>query len=143
MGVQYEFQKRYRALYKKYFLLQPLQKTFTDLQCEPERGIPFQTIAETGMIAMGKRFHSEDYVQGRYQNLHFEQSDVLMEQRQYAKSSCSYSSSFIGRWMIVDFNKPLRTGIQIIQRGFFGTVPSSGFSRVEMESESFNRVFSS
>ena len=147
-AVTSEYQERYRALYKKHFLLQPLQKTFTDLQYAPDKGIPFQTIAETGMIAMGTLFHSEDYIQGRYQKLRFEQSDILMEERHYAQGSCSYSSSFIGRWMIVDFNKEFRANIQIVQKGFPGSTQSPGvagfpfpFQKVSTESETFNRDF--
>ena len=128
--------ERYRSVYKKRFVHKALQAHFSDLRYAPNRGISQETIAGLHMMNMGTSFSSEDYFQGTYKGLRLEQSDVEIKKQGKRNSMIL----FRGRWMIVDFNKPLRTDIQIIQKGFFFAVPS-GFSRVEMESESFNQDF--
>ena len=128
--------ERYRSAYKKRFVRKALQAHFSELRYAPNRGIPEKTIANLHMMNMGTSFWSEDYYQGTYKGVRLEQAYVVIK-KQGNRSSMTL---FHGRWIIVDFNKPLRSGIQIVQNGFLAAVPS-GFSRVELESEAFNRDF--
>ena len=127
---------RYRSVYKKRFVRRTLQTYFSDLHYAPNRGIPQEVIEDLHMMNMGTGFSSEDYFQASYKGIRLEQSDVEIIKH----GNRSTITLFRGRWIIVDFNKPLQTGIQIVQKGFFATVPP-GFSRIEMESETFNRDF--
>ena len=145
--------KQYRAAFKQAFVLRSLESVFTDLVYEPETGISYETIAGTKMMDMGDRFHSEDYVSGRYRDIFFEQSDVHIEEKHESTDSDGHTSTtwvtiFKGRWMIFDFNKEFKANLQIAQNGFpnarrkrFFGKKETLFKKVEMESESFNKNF--
>lgn len=145
--------KEYRAAFKEAVVRQALDSVFTEVVYEPDEGISYETIADTGMMCMGDRFHSEDYIAARYRDICFEQSDVRIEEERSSKdsngnSSTSYVTIFQGRWMIFDFNKDFRAKVQIVEKGFptakrkrfFGRKEAL-FKNVEMESEAFNKAF--
>ncbi len=145
--------RRYRAAFKDAFVRRALEDIFDKLQYEPERGISYETIASTRMMNMGDRFHSEDYICGEYKGIPVEQSDVHIEEEHSSTdsdghSSTSYVTIFRGRWMIFEFNKEFRANLQVVQKGFpnakrkrFFGKKETLFKKVEMESESFNKVF--
>ena len=145
--------QRYRAAFKQAYVRRALQSVFTNLYYDPERGISYETIAATRMMNMGDRFHSEDYISGRYKDIPFEQSDVHIEEEQQSTDSeghthTEYVTIFRGRWMIFDFNKEFRANVQIAQKGFrtakrkrFFGKKETLFKKVELESETFNKEF--
>ncbi len=145
--------KRYRTAFKQAFVRKSLESVFTDLEYEPDAGISYETIADTKMMSMGDRFHSEDYISGRYRNIFFEQSDVHIEEKHESTDSkghttTSYVTLFRGRWMIFDFNKEFRAKLQVVQKGFpsakrkrFFGKKENLFKKVELESEAFNHAF--
>ena len=145
--------KEYRAAFKQAVVRQALESVFTDLVYEPGEGISYETISDTGMMCMGDRFHSEDYIAARYRDICFEQSDVRIEEERSStdangNTTTSYVTIFRGRWMIFDFNKDFRAKLQIVEKGFptakrkrfFGRKETL-FKYVEMESETFNKTF--
>lgn len=145
--------KEYRRAFKEAVVRQALESVFSDLCYEPDMGIAYDVIAGTGMMNMGDRFRSEDFISGGYRDICFSQSDVHIQEEHRSTDSDGHTSSsyvtiFRGRWMIFDFNKEFRARLQITQRGFpnakrkrfFGRKETL-FKRVEMESESFNRGF--
>jgi len=143
----------YRRRFKNEFVLKSLQDQFTDLIYQPDRGIPYSTIAETKMMYMGDRYHSEDYISAKYKDIKFEQSDVHIEERHETTDSDGHTSTtyvtiFKGRWMIFDFNKEFKANVQVSQKGFgnskvkrFFGKKEEIFKKVSMESESFNKKF--
>ena len=151
----FKLDARYKSLFKKTFVVKALEKKFTDLIYEPEHGISYATIADTNMMYMGDRYHSEDYVSAKYKDIKFEQSDVHIEEEHETtdsdgNTSTTYVTIFHGRWMIFDFNKTFKADVQIAQKGFgnskvktftlFGN-KNDVFKKVSMESESFNKKF--
>lgn len=145
--------QRYRAAFKQAYVRRALQSVFTNLYYDPERGISYETIAATRMMNMGDRFHSEDYISGRYKEIPFEQSDVHIEEEQQSTDSeghthTEYVTIFQGRWMIFNFNKTFKANVQIAQKGFpnakrkrFFGKKETLFKKVELESETFNKEF--
>ena len=144
---------QYKKMFKDKFVLKSLENIFTDLVYEPNRGMPYQTIAETKMMYMGDRYHSEDYICAKYKDIKFEQADVHIEEEETTTDSdgnttTTYVTIFRGRWMIFDFNKNFKANVQISQKGFgnsrvnriFGK-KEERFKKVSMESESFNKKF--
>ncbi len=143
--------KAYTMAFKNFFVKKSLENIFTDLQYFPEAGIRESLIASTEMMYMGDRYHSEDYVSGKYKNIGFIQADVHIEKEYQTTDSdghttTSYVTIFKGRWMIFDFNKTFKANVQVCQKKFGNNKLSSFFSstkyqKVEMESEEFNKNF--
>lgn len=141
----------YTANYKSYFVLRSLVTRFEDLKYQPEYGIPESVIGSTGMMYTGDRYHSNDYISGKYKGIPFEQSDVHIEEERETTDSDGhtqryYVTIFLGRWMIFDFNKEFKANIQICQKRFAGSKHGGLFSKtkynkVKMESEEFNKEF--
>ena len=143
----------YKRIFKNTFVLKALKSIFTDLTYRPDYGIPYQVIAATKMMYMGDRYHSEDYISGKYKDIKFEQSDVHIEEEHESTDSdgnttTTYQTIFKGRWMIFDFNKNFKSNVQISQKGFGNSKVQTFFGKheevykkVSMESESFNKRF--
>ena len=145
--------RNYKGMYKELYVADALKETFDDLQYVPNAGIPFQTIAATGMIDMGNTYHSEDYISASYKGTKFVQSDVVIQDEEETVDSDGHTQTtivtiFKGRWLIFDFNKEFKANVQIAQKGFNGartnglfTKKENRYQKVEMESESFNKKF--
>lgn len=145
--------QQYQKGFKDYFVLSSLNQYFEELTYKPEQGMPYETIANTKMMNMGDRYHSNDYMKGKYKNICFEQADVHIEEEETTTDSdghttTSYVTIFKGRWMIFDFNKSFKANVQVSQKGFgnskiqlhFGKKEQL-YKKVSMESEEFNKKF--
>lgn len=140
--------KLYTKAYKDYFIKRSLEKIFTDLKYDPERGISEKVIEDTGMMYMGDRYSSNDYISGKYKNINFIQSDVHIEEEHTTTDSDGntqtyYVTTFLGRWMIFDFNKEFKANVQVCEKGFGNNRIHSKvkYEKVEMESATFNKKF--
>ena len=137
--------------YKQVFVLKALSSVFTDLVYEPNRGIASSTISETGMMNMGDRFSSNDFISGKYKNINVMLSDVHIEEEHETTDSDGNTSRywvtiFLGRWMIFDFNKTFKANVQVCEKGFGNSKLGNFFSdspykKVEMEDTDFNKTF--
>ena len=113
--------------------------------------MPYQTIASTKMMYMGDRYHSNDFISGKYKNIDFSQADVHIEEERERRDSDGntetyYVTLFRGRWMIFDFNKTFKADLQVCQKGFGnnkagGLFSKDVFHKVKMESSDFNKAF--
>lgn len=149
--------KKYSKAYKEYFVLKGLKEIFTDLNYEPESGMPYSIIADTHMMYMGDIYQSNDFISGKYKDVTFSQADVdIQEERETTDSDGNtttyYVTIFRGRWMIFDFNKEFKANVQVAQKGFGNNKvkqrglfskkdDNSYYQNVKMESESFNKRF--
>jgi len=140
-------QRKYRAMYKNYYVKKSINQVFSDAVYEPNKGIDFDVIASTKMLNMGDRFESSDYVAGKYKNVPFELSDVHIQEMVVVSNgkttTTTYTTIFRGRWMIFDFNKTFKSNIRVAAKNFFGgrSTIFSKLQRVKMESEEFNKKF--
>lgn len=143
--------KSYVNNFKDYFVKRTLEKIFTDLQYDPDKGIPESVIAGTGMMYTGDRYTTNDFISGKYKNINFMQSDVHIEEEHQSTDSDGntttyYVTIFRGRWMIFDFNKTFKANVEICEKGFSGNRANTLFGKskynvVKMESEEFNKKF--
>ena len=140
--------REYTRAYKDYFVKKSLEKVFTELKYDPEHGISEKVIEDTGMMDMGDRYSSNDFVSGKYKNINFMQSDICIEEERTTTDSDGntktyYVTIFSGRWMIFDFNKTFKANVQVCDRGLGNNTPYSDikYEQVEMESEVFNKKF--
>lgn len=143
--------KKFILAFKETFVLKSLKSVFTDLVYEPEKGLDKSIISNTGMMYMGDRYSSNDFISGKYKNIEVVQADVHIEEEHESTDSdgnttTTWVTIFRGRWMIFDFNKLFKANIQVSQKGFGNSKISNWgskikYKRVMMEDQSFNNNF--
>lgn len=143
--------KEFIRAFKNVFVLKSLQSVFTDLVYEPEKGLNESVIANTGMMNMGDRYSSNDYISGKYKNINVVQADVHIEEEHESTDSDGHTTRtwvtiFRGRWMIFDFNKTFKANIQVSQKNFGNSkIKNWGqkikYKKVMMEDQAFNNMF--
>lgn len=140
--------RRYAKMFKKCFILDSLRSTFSDLVFDVDNGLPESVIADTGMMRLGNRYFTDDYISGRYKNVPFEQADVCIQQHTSSGKSSSTVTYFKGRWMVFRFNKNFVCNLQVREKGFNYAKKTGGFfsggdtmNRIELEDEEFNSAF--
>lgn len=143
--------KKFALAFKETYVLKSLKSVFTDLNYEPERGLPESVIRNTQMMDMGDRYSSNDYISAKYKNINVEQADVHIQEEHQSTDKDGHTTTtwvtiFMGRWMIFDFNKNFKANIQVSQKGFgnsrinnWGT--KTKYKKVMMEDQSFNNEF--
>lgn len=139
----------YKNSFKRELVESILKKTFDNLYFEPKKGISRSVIAATGMMQMGNRFYSNDYISGRYKNTGFAQSDVCIQNVTSDGKHTHTTTYFKGRWMIFDFNKNFAADLLVRESGFYHTRHKSGWfvseeermKKLKLEDEQFNREF--
>ena len=137
----------FKMAYKNTFVLKALKSVFDDLEYNPASGFDISVIRDTGMMYMGDRYSSNDYVKGKYKNINVEQADVHIEEEVTTTDSdgnttTHYETIFMGQWMIFDFNKNFNANVQVCGKRF--TNAKRGilkYKKVEMEDEEFNKMF--
>lgn len=143
--------KEFKMAYKNTFVLKSLKSVFDDLEYNPERGFDYNVIKNTGMMYMGDRYSSNDYIKGKYKNINVEQADVHIEEEVTTTDSdgnttTHYETLFMGQWMIFDFNKSFSANLQVCGKGFYNAKrgnwgSSLKYKKVEMEDAEFNKMF--
>ncbi len=140
--------KKYTLHFKRKLVESELLRTFTEVTFQPERGLERSFLADTGMIAMGNRYFSDDYICGKYKDIAFEQADVCIQQVTSNGKNTTTTTYFKGRWMVFDFNKNFACELQIREKGFSYAKTSGGFfsskpkmHKLELEDVEFNREF--
>ena len=141
----------YNLVYKDLFVKKSLEKIFTELEYDPQKGLDRELIAQTKMMNMGDRYFSNDYIKGKYKDISFEQADVTIEVEHESTDSdgnttTTYIPIFVGRWMIFDFNKSFKYNFQVCQKGFGSNMVNTLFSKtkyhkINLESVEFNKRF--
>ncbi len=144
--------KEFRLAFKNTFVLKSLQSVFTDLVYRPDEGLDSSIIRDTGMMYMGDRYSSNDYVAGKYKNVGVVQADVHIEEKcerkdEDGKTEIYWETMFSGRWLIFDFNKRFRSSIQVRQKGFGNARLKKSdagieYKKVMFEDQAFNDSFS-
>lgn len=139
--------KEFVQTYKKTVILELFKSMFTDVTYDLDRGIPKSVIADTGMMNMGDRYHSNDYMTAKYKDVPFAFSDVKIEE-EYRDSDgdTHYTTVFRGQWYIFDFNKKFKADIQVCEKNFSNArrgslFSSERFKKIQLEDIEFNKEF--
>lgn len=143
--------RKFTLAFKETFVLKSLKSVFTDLVYEPEKGLNENIIRNTGMMHMGDRYSSNDFIFGKYKNINIVQADVHIEEEHETTDSdgdttTTWVTIFRGRWMIFDFNKYFKANIQVSQKGFGNSKLNNWgekikYKKVMMEDQIFNNNF--
>lgn len=141
--------EEYSLQFKSVFIGIPFKSTFNNVAFRFENGFNKDFIDKTGMIQLGNRYFSNDYVEGTYKNIKFQRSDILIQQRTYTGKHSHTITFFNGRWIVVEFNKDFHFDLQIVGAGFHNsnkkksvfTHENERRHRIDMEDIEFNQRF--
>lgn len=110
---------------------------------DPSYGLSQSDVYSTEFLKRADRFHSEDLLRGRIDDVEFVSSDVKLEERhvQHTKNGTRvyYETYFLGRIFIFDFNKSFEGTLQVLEGG--RPTVNRGYKKVKLESVDFNKKF--
>ncbi len=142
--------KDYKKLYKDTVVAKQFLEAFPDCSYQPANGISKEEIHAAGLIMLGNRYRSEDYITGTYKGVRFERSDLLIQNHHSDSNGHSHTTTYFqGRWMVFQAPKRFHTTLQIIQKNFSYSNQKKGLftskeerrHEVEFENEQFNSQF--
>lgn len=141
--------EEYQLRFKSVFVGIPFKNNFSDVAFNFENGFNENFISKTGLIQLGNRYFSNDYVEGTYKNVKFQRSDILIQKRTHTGKHSHTITYFNGRWIVVEFNKDFHFDLQVIGEGFHNSrknksiFTNQGERRhpIDMEDIEFNQKF--
>ena len=136
--------KQMKKLYKETFVIQVLQEHFQDVFYDWEHGFTSSAVKSVGLVRLGNRYHSEDYLAATWKGVRFEQSDVTVEYHTSGKNSHT-TTYFSGRMFCFDYTRKQTYPLQVYTKNFiYSGNPGGGstsLSKVELEDVEFNKLF--
>lgn len=137
-----EFMKVKRR-FKHEFLVDIIKNALPETTYIPEQGLSEHEVYQTEFLKRADRYHSEDLMYGKIEDVAFRASDVKLEERhvQHTKNGTRvyYVAYFLGRVFHFTFNKPFEGYLQVLESG--SPLSNRGYKKVEMESVDFNKKF--
>ncbi len=135
--------KEFKIIYKDTFVIGALREVFGNVTYDPLRGFSEYDVARTGVIQMGNRFSSEDFVEGSYDGVHFRQSDVVVKRETGSGKNKHTYIHFNGR--LFEFDCPLPENVSTLMFSKNYQYPGRGlgirYEKVNMENATFNKRF--
>ena len=131
----------YKRMYKENFVVGILNEVFDNVTYKYNSGLSEQDVRQFGLVKMGNRYSSEDYLKGSYNGIGFEQAEVTIK---YDKNSDDTQLRFKGRMIAFDFPFKEVKSVQVFSKSFHyrDTPKVSGVMQsVEMENTDFNKRF--
>lgn len=114
-----------------------------DISYHPEKGLRPEEAYSSEFLKKADRYHSEDYISGKIDDVDFVSSDLKLEERhvQHTKNGTRvyYVTYFLGRIFRFDFNKVFTGNLQVLETG--SPYSRRKFNKVKLESIEFNKKF--
>ena len=104
--------KEFKRIYKENFVVGALREILGNVTYNPEFGFSEHDVARTGLIQMGNRFSSEDFIEGVYDGVHYKQSDVVVKRVVKSGKSTHTYIHFSGR--VFEFDCPLQENVSTL-----------------------------
>lgn len=135
--------KEFKRIYKENFVVGALKEILGDVQYNPMFGFSELDVARTGVVQMGNRFSSEDYIEGYWDGVHFRQSDVVVKRVTGSGKNRHTYVHFSGR--LFEFDCPQEDNVSTLLFSKNYQYPGHGlgmrYEKVHMENEQFNKRF--
>ena len=133
----------YREAYKSYFSHRVLKGLLEDYQYNHSDGISSSELSGIGMVRLGNRFHSEDYVSGKYKDVNFRQSDLLVQNVTRDSDGDTHTETYFrGQWLVFEFPRRFVTKLAVTGRGCRMLIQCTrGMEKFSTESTEFNKMF--
>ncbi|MDA3932525.1 MAG: DUF3137 domain-containing protein [Tenericutes bacterium] len=129
--------------FKETFLADMFNELIPGIEYRPKDGLDKQVVYSGEFLKKADRYHCEDYLEGKIDDIDFVSSDVRMEERRvrHTKNGTQtyYVPYFIGRVFKFDFHKELAGSLQVLETG--SPYSRRRFKKVELESIDFNKKF--
>jgi hypothetical protein len=129
--------------FKTTFLKNMFQELIPGIQYKPYEGLSKQVVYDGEFLKKADRYHSEDFLEGKIDDVDFISSDVRLEERHVRRTKNGtqvyYVPYFIGRVFRFDFHKELVGRLQVLEKG--SPYSRFRFNRVKLESIDFNQKF--
>ena len=125
------------ADYKNYVIRKAIEGEVQELVYEPHFGIPQSVYKDLNAIINGNRYHTEDLITGKYHDVYFAQSDLVVEYKD-DDSSMTY---FKGRWIGFNYPKQFQGTVIIKDKKFFYGAKRKKLSDIQLENPLFNKMF--
>lgn len=129
--------------YKNYVVHRAIGDEVQELVYEPYFGIPQSVCKDLGVVSLGNIYRNEDLITGKYKNVYFAQSDLVIEYESGSTENNDHTieTYFEGRWIGIQYPKKF-TGTVIITDNSYAHVPKrKDLEIVELENINFNRMF--
>jgi len=125
------------ADYKNYVIGKAIEGEVQELVYEPHFGIPQSVYKDLNAIINGNTYHTEDLITGKYHDVYFAQSDLVVEYKD-DDSSMTY---FKGRWIGFNYPKQFQGTVIIKDKKFFYGPKRKQLSDIQLENPLFNEMF--
>lgn len=132
-----------KKTFKTTFLKNMFEELMPGIVYKPYEGLPKSIVYEGEFLKKADRFHTEDFLAGKIDDVDFVSSDVRLEERhvRHTKNGTQvyYVPYFVGRLFKFDFHKELVGRLQVLEKG--SPYSRHRFNRVKLESIDFNKKF--
>lgn len=128
---------KYKIIIMNYLV----NKHFENPTFNPDKGLTEKAVYQSELFIQADRFSSNDYLAGSVNGVYFESSDIHLEEEDSDSDGkgSSYSTTFLGRFFIIDFNKYIDARVFVVE-GHKLTL-FSRLKRIRLESIEFNKTF--
>ncbi|MBR5389594.1 DUF3137 domain-containing protein [Candidatus Saccharibacteria bacterium] len=132
----------YRTAYKTYFSHRVLKSLLENYKYDHASGISPAELFNTGMVRLGNRFRSEDFVSGRYKDIGFMQSDLLVEYEYTDSDGDTHTDTYFkGQWLVFEFPRNFAAKLAVVGRGCREFIYPRKMEKFATESTEFNKMF--
>lgn len=132
----------YRAAYKKFFSHRVLTELLKEYYYDHASGISKTDLSSVGMVRLGNRYRSEDYVSGRYKDVGFTQADILIQDEHTDSDGDTRTETYFnGRWMVFEFPRRFVAKLAVVGRRTQSSIYARGMEKFPTESVEFNKEF--
>jgi hypothetical protein len=132
-----------KTSFKNDFLRNIFNELIPGIEYMPKQGLSKDVVYSTEFLKRADRFYSEDYLEGKIDDIDFISSDVRLEEKHVRRTKNGtqvyYVPFFVGRVFRFDFNKELVGSLQVLETG--KPVSRRRYKKVELESIDFNKKF--
>lgn len=129
--------------YKGYVVQRAIGSQVQELVYEPRFGLPMSVYKDLNVILNGNIYRTEDLITGKYHDVYFAQSDLVVQYESGNQDDNTYKleTYFKGRWIGIEYPKKFTGTVIIVENNFSYFPKRKDLERVELESIEFNRIF--
>lgn len=128
--------KQISNTFKQKYVTEELLKVFPDSKYRYDFGFSEEEVIASKLLRNQDRFHSEDMIYGRFDDVNFRCSDVKQQDVRQSGKHTTVVTVFQGRFYEFDFPKEFMYNLLLIQPYHYR--PFENFNKIKLESIEFN-----
>lgn len=135
-------QLKFKESFKSEVVMPTLSELYDNLEYLHKQGFDKETVYNTGLVANGNTYRSNDYIRAKFKGINFESADVEVQNVTSNGKTTTTTTYFKGKWMIFDFAAAYRKYLYIREKQFFNstTFGLSIFSKIKVDKVKFESV---